>query len=123
VVCKSIFPFVVAACSLTLVDASAATAQDADLVAAGKKFAIEVCANCHVVAPDQRVTPLLRRPAPSFRTIVNKPGVTAEGLRSFISTTHAELPDVRKMPNPSLVDYQLDEVIAYMMSLKGRPSK
>lgn len=81
-------------------------------VAAGHKFALQVCAACHVVAKDQTTRPILKPPAPSFSVIARRPSVTEAFLRGFLRTPHG------KMPNPELADFQIDEVVAYMLSLK-----
>jgi mono/diheme cytochrome c family protein len=35
----------------------------------GHRLALMICSACHVVGPDQQSRPLLRNPAPNFRTI------------------------------------------------------
>jgi mono/diheme cytochrome c family protein len=84
----------------------------------GRRFALLVCAACHVVATDQEVPPILRTPGPSFDAIANKPGTTGDSLRVFLSTTHAKIAASTSMPNPQLADYQMAEVISYILSLR-----
>jgi mono/diheme cytochrome c family protein len=84
----------------------------------GHRFALLVCAACHVVATDQEVPPILRTPGPSFDAIANKPGTTGDSLRVFLSTTHAKIAASTSMPNPQLADYQMAEVISYILSLR-----
>jgi mono/diheme cytochrome c family protein len=86
----------------------------------GHAFALLVCAACHVVASDQKAPPILRTPGLSFDAIANKPGTTAESLRAFISTTHAKIATSTSMPNPQLADYQMAEVITYILSLRRK---
>jgi mono/diheme cytochrome c family protein len=86
----------------------------------GHAFALLVCAACHVVASDQKAPPILRNPGPSFDAIANKPATTTESLRIFISTTHAEIATATGMPNPQLVDYQIAEVVTYILSLRRK---
>ncbi|KAF2989551.1 Cytochrome c-552 [Methylocystis sp. MJC1] len=81
-------------------------------VAAGHKFALQVCAACHVVARDQTKRPILKPPAPRFLVLARRSSVTEAFLRGFLRTPHG------KMPNPELADFQIDEVVAYMLSLK-----
>ena len=83
-----------------------------------RRFALLVCAACHVVATDQEVPPILRTPGPSFDAIANKPGTTGDSLRVFLSTTHAKIAASTSMPNPQLADYQMAEVISYILSLR-----
>lgn len=88
--------------------------------AKGRTFALLVCAACHVVASDQRFAPILRNPGPSFDLIANKPATTAESLRAFLTTTHSTMSTSNTMPNPQLADYQINEVISYVLSLQTR---
>jgi mono/diheme cytochrome c family protein len=90
-----------------------------DKVVAGHDFALQVCAACHVVATDQKTAPILKPPAPRFAAIVRWPRVTEQFLREYLSSPHGNLGKSRKMPNPQLVDYQIDEVVAYLLSLKS----
>jgi mono/diheme cytochrome c family protein len=83
-------------------------------VAAGHDRALLICAACHVVAPDQQLAPLLRPPAPAFQAIVNRPNTTERGLHDFLLAPHG------KMPNPSLMDQQVRELVAYMMTLRDQ---
>ena len=84
----------------------------------GHRLALLVCAACHVVATDQEAPPILRTPGPSFDAIANKPGTTGDSLRVFLSTTHAKIATPTGMPNPQLADYQVAEVISYILSLR-----
>ena len=86
------------------------------LVSQGHRFAILVCSACHVVATDQRSSPILRTPGPTFDAIANKPETTAASLRTFLFTTHGKVINPPGMPNPELADYQMNEVIAYKLS-------
>jgi mono/diheme cytochrome c family protein len=99
---------------------SLAQAQEAksDLAAAGRDFALKVCANCHVVAKDQKVAPLLKPPAPSFAALAARSDISEESLRKLLSSPHGDLGRHGKMPNPQLGDYQIDKIVAYFMSLK-----
>jgi mono/diheme cytochrome c family protein len=90
-----------------------------DLVAAGHDFALKVCAACHVVAADQISPPILKPPAPSFVAIVKHGDVSDASLRKLLSTPHGNLGRSAKMPNPQLADFQIDKVVAYLLSLKS----
>lgn len=87
-------------------------------ISQGHRFALLVCAACHVVATDQGGPPILRIPGPSFDAIANKPEITAASLRAFLTTTHAKIAIPAGMPNPQLADYQIDEVVSYILSLR-----
>ena len=86
----------------------------------GHAFALLVCAACHVVASDQEAPPILRIPGPSFDVIANNSDTTAESLHAFLSTTHAKIATATNMPNPQLADYQMSEVITYILSLRRK---
>ena len=90
----------------------------ADDLRTGHRLAIMVCAFCHVAAPDQANMPILNPPAPSFESIAQRTDVTADWLENFITTTHRGLDNPSGMPNPSLLDYQVKQVTAYLLSLR-----
>ena len=89
-------------------------AQDAE-VAAGHAFAREACNACHVVEAEQQA-PRLVVVGPAFRDIANTQGITATALRVFLTTSHP------KMPNLILTPEETADVIAYILSLRNRPS-
>lgn len=91
-----------------------------DQIASGRAFALKVCWVCHVVAKDQTELPVLSKPAPSFLDIAQRPDLTAEALRKFLSTHNETMGKGGQMPNPRLVDYQIDEVVAYIVSLRSK---
>ena len=98
-----------------------ANAQAGDaLVARGQKFAELTCAACHVVSASQQFAPILRDPAPSFDSIANRPTTTEQSLRAFLTTTHSTISNPNGMPNPQLADYQIKEVISYILSLRRK---
>lgn len=111
------------ACFLALCALSrVAFAQDAaDDVRQGHRLALEICAYCHVAASDQRTSPILQPPAPSFVSIARRPGVTTDSLRAFLATTHGADGAAKGMPNPELLDYQIRQVSAYLLSLRKQP--
>jgi len=93
---------------------------DAAELAHGEHIARLVCATCHVVARDQEYPPLLSKPAPSFFDIANRPGVSAESLEHFITTTHWDNPDKLAMTMPDLraTPEQSRAVARYILSLR-----
>jgi mono/diheme cytochrome c family protein len=103
--------------AMTIGISAHAVSQEA-VVSRGHQFALVVCAACHIVATDQKTPPILRSPGPSFDTIANRPGTTADSLKNFLATTHAEIAGAAGMPNEQLADYQTDEVISYILSLR-----
>jgi hypothetical protein len=71
-----------------------------------------------VAASDQRFMPVLQPPAPSFDSIAQRNDTNADSLRTFITTTHRGLDHPKGMPNPYLADYQITQVVAYILSLR-----
>jgi mono/diheme cytochrome c family protein len=90
----------------------------AERIAAGRKFAARVCGACHVVTSDPDEIPLRRVPAPSFTDLAKRSNVTEPMLRRVLASHHG-LGSAQTMPNPRLADYEVDEVVAYLLSLKS----
>jgi mono/diheme cytochrome c family protein len=103
--------------------ATLAKAEDSqDSIAAGRQLALQVCSVCHVVAPNQEFAPGLEQRTPSFEDIANKPDMSAEFLRKFITTTHWDEKTIpMTMPNPMLTDEQITQVSSYILSLRKHP--
>lgn len=78
--------------------------------AAGARLANEVCATCHIVGDDQTTMP---GPAPTFFEIADDPTTTELGLRAFFQTPHVTMPDLILTPD------ETDDVISYILTLKG----
>jgi|HubBroStandDraft_6_1064221.scaffolds.fasta_scaffold708997_2 mono/diheme cytochrome c family protein len=78
------------ALALAFTEIVPASGQEAATVAAGRRLALEVCANCHVVSADQGRAPILNPPAPAFVEIAARPEVTEASLRKFLSEPHGE---------------------------------
>lgn len=119
-----------ASCALTLVVAlplclpPAAQAQGpASDAEKGRTLALRACAACHVVAVNQEFAPILRRPGPRFDVIAARPTTTAESLENFLTTTHRTLEYPQGMPDPRLLDYQISEIVSYVLSLKPQPPR
>ena len=79
------------------------------------------CANCHIVARDQPFEPILRPPAQSFVSIAQRSTTNTDSLRTFLTTSHRDISNPRGMPNPQLVDSQIRQVTAYLLSLRKQP--
>ncbi len=103
----------------TACTSAAQAAAPIDPAAAGRSFAQRVCGACHVVTPQSREVPVLSPPAPSFMTLAQRPLLTEQTLREFLASNHGTMGPHEAMPNPRLVDYQIDEIVAFMMSLKA----
>jgi len=113
--------FVLVALAMVASLASSAQAEVAsdDQVAAGRKFAERVCGACHVVTGQRDEVPLLAPPAPSFAALAQRPAWTERSLREYLGSNQHYLGPAQSMPNPRLADYQIDEIVAYFMTLKA----
>lgn len=108
--------------ALMVAPAWAKDTASARAVAAGRKIAMDNCSNCHVVAADQDIPPILKQKTPSFAELANAPGVSAQSLRRFIGATHWDEHTVPvTMPNPMLSSEQKSDVVAYILSLRTHP--
>jgi Ca2+-binding EF-hand superfamily protein/mono/diheme cytochrome c family protein len=103
---------------------SAAQSQETTVpenVQQGRRLADLICSNCHVVASDQSFSPILQPPAPSFDTLAQRSTMSADWLRTFLVTTHRDTSSPAGMPNPQLIDSQIEQVTAYLLSLRSQP--
>jgi len=87
-----------------------ARAQEAGDAEAGLGLARSVCAGCHVVERGQPPQP--ESPAPSFESLARTPGMTALAINVLLRTPH------RTMPNLVLNEREVDDLAAYILSLK-----
>ena len=86
-------------------------AGDATDVSAGRELALNWCSECHLVAENQeRVS---SDAVPTFFAIANHRSTTELGLRVFLTSPHGT------MPNIMLTREQIDEIIAYILSLRA----
>jgi mono/diheme cytochrome c family protein len=76
----------------------------------GRALAQQLCADCHAVQKGSTVSPIGN--APPFGTIAAVPGMTATALHAALLTSH------RTMPNVTLETNDLDDMAAYILSLK-----
>ena len=91
--------------------ASPAQTQTAD-PAAGEAYTEKVCAKCHAIHPSG-LSPELT--APPFKDVANTPGMTDTALRVWLSTSHPTMPNIVIEPQ------DMDNVIAYILTLKDKP--
>ncbi len=92
-----------------------------DDVREGRRVALLVCSTCHVVERGQPFGPALEPPATPFQTIAQRSNIDADYLRTFLTTTHSSVSNLRAMPNPQLTDTYVRQVTAYLLSLRKRP--
>ena len=89
-----------------------------DDVEQGHRLANTICSSCHVAASDQQFAPILRPPAPPFEALAQRADMSTESIRKFLTTTHRDIGNPEGMPNPQLLDFQIRQVAAYLMSLR-----
>ena len=94
--------------ALALLVPAAVAAQDTGDPAKGVMLARTWCAGCHVVEPGGRGTDT----APPFMTIANDPKRSPDALRAWLTRPHPP------MPNMNLTRAEIDDVVAYLRSLK-----
>ena len=102
-----IVPVLAALCA----SASVGQAQTAASIARGQEIAERACGGCHALAgqPGRIIEGV---PVPSFRAIAGQPNQTPQRLQSFILTPH------RPMPGIPLSLAEVNDVVAYLLSLK-----
>jgi len=93
---------------LVLPAPAAAAAEDMGDPARGVMLARTWCTGCHVVEPGGRGSDA----APSFMTIANDPKRGPAALRAWLTRPHPP------MPNMNLSRAEIDDVVAYLRSLK-----
>jgi mono/diheme cytochrome c family protein len=101
---------VTAACATGL--ATVVSAADVGSADKGRVYAERVCAGCHNLSPTALSVPP-GRPA-SFRMIADTPGMTATALEVWFRTPHPT------MPNLLVPQEERDNVISFILSLKGQ---
>jgi len=77
----------------------------------GRGLASELCGDCHIVSPDQKLGG--GRVGPNLVERARDPEITELALRSYLQTTHPV------MPNIMLTQQQTDDIIAYLLTFKG----
>ena len=87
-----------------------AAAQGQPMAGEGQRIARQWCANCHMVSRD--MPPPANDVAPSFPALAAMSTTTETGLRVFLQTPHAN------MPNYQLSRGETDAVVAYLLSLR-----
>jgi mono/diheme cytochrome c family protein len=119
--CRTItLTWLLGVCSLTPRALSADKPADR-AVERGHRIALHICTACHVVEATQEYPVLLDPPAPPFNEIAHRPDLTRASLRHFILTTHWDQETLPlTMPNPQLLDDQVNDVVAYILSLPTR---
>ena len=95
--------------SIAVVWSAAAQGPAGDLEA-GRTFALKSCSECHVVDDTRQVR--ASDSVPSFAAIAGDRKATAKTLRTFLQAPHGQMPDF------ILTREEIDNVIAYIVSLR-----
>lgn len=78
----------------------------------GHRLAASWCSGCHQV--ELRTQATASDAIPTFQAVAAMPSTTSTSIRAFLSTTHNVMPDFQ------LTNGQIDDVGAYILSLRGR---
>jgi cytochrome c2 len=76
----------------------------------GYDYAQKFCSECHGVEADDR---LLLGDVPTFKEVADSEGMSPRALSVWLQTSHPNMPDFIIKPD------DMDDVIAYIMSLKS----
>ena len=87
----------------------------------GRALALQACTGCHIVASDQPFKPVHMGdlPAPDFKDIANKSGVTADSLIHYLDMLPT-IPKDSRMANADLTAEQTRDVVVYILSLRDK---
>lgn len=88
-----------------------AVAQEGGDPRQGQEVARQVCARCHAVGKGEGSSPVGN--APTFETIARTPGMSPLALTVALRSSH------ETMPNLVLAPDEHNDVVAYILSLKG----
>lgn len=94
---------------LALALALPAAAQTAGDARQGREVAATLCAQCHRLDPAARDQ---RRSPPDLAAIADMASTTATALRVFLQTPHGDMPRYQLSPA------EMDDVIAFILSLR-----
>ncbi len=92
--------------------ASIVAAAELGDIDAGLKFATQNCAECHDITSRNLMS--TASGVPTFYVVANTSGISRTSLLVWMQSSH------RKMPNLMVEDQDLDDVIAYILSLKEK---
>jgi len=103
---------IIAALLAGVLHAAPAASEEIGNAQRGREYAGQMCAGCHATSLEDLSS--LVAEAPSFKMIADRPEMTRLALRVFLQTPHAS------MPNLMVEGEDADNVIAYILSLKGK---
>ncbi len=115
-----IVPSLVLGALVGLADAPASKGALSELATGmGHGLAQRLCTNCHVIEPGKFDKPD-HVGGPSFQSVANRPGTSADALREHLRMTHSNALIPLAMPNPALSEDELIKIIDYIMSLRDQ---
>lgn len=106
--------FVALSLAVAALSASSARADEIGNPKAGLAYAQANCAGCHAILFNETQSP--NTDSPAFKAIADTAGMTRTALSVFLQTPHAT------MPNLIVEGEDADNLIAYILSLKGEGS-
>jgi len=106
---KSVFAALGAGIVFAAVSAVASAEEPAD-PQAGFEYAQTYCATCHGISEEKSPQPQ----APRYRHDADTTGMTPTAMHVWMQTSHPTMPNIIVAPN------DMRNVIAYILSLKGR---
>jgi hypothetical protein len=56
-----------------------------------------------------------------FESVARRGSITNDSAQTFLTTTHRDISNPRGMPHAQLLDYQIKQVAAYLMTLRKQP--
>ena len=90
--------------------AAQAGADRPEAAASLERTVTQYCATCHGISEEKSPLPEATR----FRIVADRPGMTALALQVWMQTSHPTMPNIIVAPK------DMRNVIAYIISLKGR---
>jgi cytochrome c553 len=90
-----------------------------DQIAQGRTLAHAICGACHVISDASKEKPAARFPTPSFVEIASRPSFSADDLRQLLRSSHRYVGPDQAMPNPRLVEYQIEAIVAFFETLQA----
>jgi mono/diheme cytochrome c family protein len=106
---------IIAVACFTLASASVGSAEDLNGdAAAGRRLAEGTCQTCHQI--DRTQAPV-EGGGPAWTAIANMPSTTHLSLAVFLQSSH------RNMPNLILAPREIDDLAAFILSLKDGAAK
>ena len=108
---RIVTPSITIAATLAALCPILAQPSESGSISSGHQIAITICGNCHEDPTSSRKTAV----GPKLEDIANRPSTTALSLKEFLRSRHK-----KRMPNFLLSRANTDDVIAYILSLKGK---